>query len=97
MGAGFLVSMRTWRSRRNVSEPVDCRQVARVVQQHIDGELDGEAASAVGRHLEMCRRCGLDAETYRRLKRQLTGLQEPVDADAVERLRRFVNELSVDH
>jgi anti-sigma factor RsiW len=97
VGVGFVLSMRTWWSRRSLSEPADCRQVARVVQRHIDGELDGEAAEAVARHLEMCRKCGLDAETYRRLKRQISGLHEPVDADAVERLRRFVDELTVDH
>lgn len=78
------------------SAPLDCRQVARVVQRHIDGELDEDAARRVARHLEMCLRCGLDVRTYEALKRQLAGLQDPVEPETLARLRRFVDELAAD-
>lgn len=85
--------IRWWPSRRG-ADP-DCAQVARVLQQHLDGELDSEATHAVARHLEACLRCGMDASTYRQLKRQLSRAQQPPDREAVERLRDFVHELTV--
>jgi anti-sigma factor RsiW len=81
---------------RRYDAPLDCRQVARIIQRHIDGELDEHAARAVARHLEVCLRCGLDARTYHELKRRLVHLQEPVDAATIERLRRFVSRLAAD-
>lgn len=83
--------MRGWLRRRR--DELRCREVARVLQTHIDGELDAATAAKVTAHLEACRRCGMEASTYRDLKESLTRLSEPVDADAVERLRGFVDDL----
>lgn len=88
--------MSRWWSPRSNGRPADCRQVARVVQQHLDGELDEQAARAVAQHLEVCLHCGLDASTYRELKRHLSRLQHPVDDAVVKRLRRFVDQFSVE-
>jgi anti-sigma factor RsiW len=88
--------MRTWWSPGSNGRPADCRGVARLIQHHLDGELDEEAARVVAQHLEMCLRCGLEASTYRQLQRHLARLQEPVDDAVLERLRRFVDELNVD-
>jgi anti-sigma factor RsiW len=85
--------IRWWRSRRG--DEVDCAEVARILQQHLDGELDEESARAVSRHLEACLRCGMEASTYRELKRQLARARRPPDAEAIARLREFADELTV--
>ena len=74
--------------------PDDCREVARRLQTYLDGELDVDTAFAISQHLEACLRCGLDAATYRELKRHLARMQQPVDDALVERLRRFVDALT---
>lgn len=71
-----------------------CRHVTSELQAYLDGELQDAAKIArVAEHLEACRRCGLDAETYRTLKDDLARLARPVDRGAVERLRDFVESL----
>ncbi|MBW3578041.1 MAG: hypothetical protein KY462_09960 [Actinobacteria bacterium] len=39
-------------------------------------------------------RCGMAASSYRGLKARIARLSEPVNVDAVERLRAFVDELT---
>lgn len=72
-----------------------CRHVARVLQAYIDGELDPRRAPLVAAHLEECRRCGLDAETWRWLKATVavTDVPRPDEPERVDRLRAFVNDL----
>jgi anti-sigma factor RsiW len=87
--------MRWWhRFRRRRRDVLDCHEVAAVLQQHLDGELDHTTADAVAAHLEDCRRCGMEAETYQHLKARLAGLGAPVDEDSVRRLRDFVDRLT---
>ncbi len=81
--------MRRWWTPRTNRRPADCRQVARLVQHHIDGELDEPAARAVAQHLKLGLHCGLDALTYRELKRYLSRLHHPVGDALVERLGRI--------
>lgn len=83
---------RRW--RRDDPEQLDCHEVARVMQHYLDDELDRPAARKVAAHLEDCRRCGLEAETYRQLKARLSRFSGPVEPDAVDRLREFVDELT---
>lgn len=71
-----------------------CRQVAKVLQAYLDGELDPVAAHRVHDHLEECRRCGLDARTYRAIKAAIPVAHSDVhtvdvDPEAVDRLRAF--------
>ncbi|MDP8970379.1 MAG: zf-HC2 domain-containing protein [Actinomycetota bacterium] len=78
---------------RRRSGHLDCRQVAAVLQPFLDGELVGERGREVARHLEDCRRCGLEADTYREMKAALRrGVPEP-SPESVERLRQFVARL----
>lgn len=75
-----------------------CRQVAKVLQSYLDGELDPITAHRVHEHLEECRRCGLDARTYQAIKAAIpvahTGVHTvDVDPQAVERLRSFAQAL----
>lgn len=75
-----------------------CHQVARVLQSYLDGEADPPTSEAVAAHLEVCRRCGLEAATYREIKTAIAvaapGAERPVDDDAVARLRHFADTLS---
>jgi anti-sigma factor RsiW len=84
--------MRRWFRRRR--DELRCQEVANVLQSHIDGELDQATAEKVSTHLDACLRCGMAASTYRELKSKLARLSDPVDVDAVERLRAFVDELT---
>ena len=74
-----------------------CLRVTRVLQSYLDGEVDEVTSSMVAKHLEECRRCGLEASTYRAIKSAITQAGPdvaPVDAEAVERLRRFAEDLA---
>jgi anti-sigma factor RsiW len=76
-----------------------CRQVANVLQAYLDGEVDPATAHMVHDHLEECRRCGLEAHTYRAIKTAIPAAKASttrieVDPQAIERLRRFAADLS---
>ena len=74
-----------------------CLRVTRVLQSYLDGEVDEVTSGIVAKHLEECRRCGLEASTYRAIKSAITEAGPdvaPVDAEAVERLRRFAEDLA---
>ena len=77
-----------------------CRQVALVLQAYLDGEVDPRTARRVHDHLEECRRCGLEATTYRAIKDAIpmaaTDSRQPahpIDGDALDRLRSFADDL----
>lgn len=68
---------------------IDCVAVGKVLQRYLDGATDPETAALVSAHLDDCRRCGLEAHTYRTIKAALATHREPLPADAVQRLRDF--------
>ena len=73
---------------------IDCRRVARALQAVLDGEDDRPVADRVAVHLEDCRRCGLEADTYLRIKASLNRQgHAPIDQAALRRLRRFGDQL----
>jgi anti-sigma factor RsiW len=74
-------------------EPLSCRQVARLLQAYLDGELRDARAVLVADHLDACLRCGLEAGTYRWLMAQLAGLAPSDDTRQLDRLREFANAL----
>ena len=80
-----------WRRIRANRDVASCLEVGRVLQSYLDGHVDELTARRVGRHLEMCRRCGLGAETYTEIKTALArrGGDVDVDPQAVARLRAF--------
>lgn len=79
------------RHPRNTPGAMNCIQVGRVLQRHLDGELDTETAQLVALHLEDCRRCGMTAREYRNIKRALG--QSGRDDAAIARLREFASSL----
>lgn len=75
----------------------ECHRVAKVLQSYLDGETEPPTSSMVAAHLEVCRKCGLEANTYLAIKTALASTApevSPVDAEAVDRLRHFADGLS---
>ncbi len=73
---------------------LSCRQVAQVLQTYLDAELDEEAVQKVAAHLDACRRCGLEAETYQALKASLRRRPEGMAEETIARLRAFGESLA---
>ncbi|MGH9182535.1 MAG: zf-HC2 domain-containing protein [Acidimicrobiales bacterium] len=71
-----------------------CREVGRMLQFYLDGEIDELAARRIAQHLDDCRRCGLEAVTYTEVKRALRRRGDLVDDGSVERLRTFAARLA---
>jgi anti-sigma factor RsiW len=82
------------RRRSHHSAMASCREVAKVLQAYLDGQTDDTTTQRVARHLEACRRCGLEAKTYREIKAALTRRVPIVDELALERLRAFATNLT---
>lgn len=73
---------------------IDCHQVGEVLQHYLDGEIDDERARQIELHLEDCRRCGMEAETYEHIKAVLAARRPEVPPESVERLRAFGERLA---
>lgn len=82
------------RRRQSRSDTIDCREVARLVQAFLDGEIIDPRAVRVADHLDTCLTCGLEADTYRWLKAAIAGLARADDPRQLERLQRFVDALT---
>lgn len=67
---------------------MSCAEVGAVLQQYLDGELDATTTPLVDAHLEMCRRCGLEAAIYTDVKEALAD-RGPLPEDSLQRLRDF--------
>ncbi len=75
-------------------EPMTCPEVGRLLQRFLDDELNDEAdAEMLSQHLELCRRCGLEAGTYRKIKTALASRRAEVPPESIERLRAFGEQL----
>lgn len=81
--------MTRWLRRRRRNNEATCAEVAAVLQQFLDGQVDDVTTRRVRRHLEACRRCGLEAGTYTAIKDALARRRPAVDDDSLERLREF--------
>jgi anti-sigma factor RsiW len=71
-------------------ERLSCPEVGRLLQRFLDDELPDDAAVAgIARHLDDCDRCGLEAETYQKIKDALAARRPDLSPETVERLREF--------
>lgn len=76
-------------------DPLSCPEVGRLLQRFLDGELTQEAeVEMLSAHLDECKRCGLEADTYRKIKRALADRLTPVPQESVDRLRSFGERLA---
>jgi len=87
------------RLRQRVADVTACRDVGRVLQSYLDGELDAAHTAEVATHLEHCVRCGMEADVYTRIQRALARRADGADPHpenrlAIERLRRFATTLN---
>jgi anti-sigma factor RsiW len=83
------------RNRTRKPSPLLCWRVSRVLQSYLDGQTDDLTTRRVREHLDECRRCGLEADTYRAVMNALARHEQPTDA-ALERLRAFGESLVSD-
>ena len=74
--------------------PMSCPEVGKLLQSYLDGELDPERTRRIAEHLEDCRRCGLEAETYERIIASISASRGEVPAEQVDRLRAFGERLA---
>ena len=84
--------MKRWTMKlfgRGSKGPMNCHQVGAVLQEFLDGDIDAERARRIEEHLEECRRCGLEAETYERIKETLAAQRPDVPEESLQRLREF--------
>ncbi|MGD9798173.1 MAG: anti-sigma factor [Microbacteriaceae bacterium] len=88
--------MTRWLPWRRNDDEATCAEVAGILQHFLDGQVDDMTAQRVRRHLEACRRCGLEAQTYTAIKDALARHRPAPDDEAVERLRAFGEELGGD-
>jgi anti-sigma factor RsiW len=85
----------TVRRRLRPNAPANCREVATYLHAFLDGEVDDRTAQRLAAHLEDCRKCGLEASTYRALKQALDRRSDP-PLDALNRLHAFAEQLVAD-
>lgn len=89
--------MKMWMMRMLGRKPpggMSCHQVGEVLQTYLDGHIDAEQAARIEAHLDECRRCGMEAETYERIKSTLAAQRPGVPAESVDRLREFGERLA---
>jgi anti-sigma factor RsiW len=91
--------MRQWITKRfgrrtARKDELECHQVGELLQRYLDGYIDAERARLIEDHLEVCRKCGLEAETYERIKASLAEHRPEVPQDTLERLRDFGERLA---
>ncbi len=67
----------------------NCKEVALRLQTYLDGELDDARMEEIRSHLDACIDCGFEADAFREIKNDLGSLAQPVDSDALARLRDF--------
>ena len=72
----------------------DCGQVEAVLQAYVDGELGPEDGERVAQHLEHCDRCDIEASTVDRVIQAIRRQRPDLEADALDRLGRFVDDLT---
>lgn len=86
--------MRILRRHTVGDRPLSCREVGKLLQRYLDGEVDDQSARKVGEHLEDCRRCGLEVEVYGEIKAALARQAPTLPATTLRRLRVFGDQLA---
>ena len=71
-----------------------CIEIGRQIQTYLDDGLDPDTAAKVSHHLAACRRCGLTADDYRRLKLALAETSAPIPAEPLQRLQALAADLA---
>lgn len=72
-----------------MKKSVNCREVGLRLQSYLDGEIDAGRAGQIRAHLDDCVACGLEADAFVKIKKDLNAQSVPADSDALARLRDF--------
>ncbi|MCB0970442.1 MAG: zf-HC2 domain-containing protein [Acidimicrobiales bacterium] len=80
----------SWRALVAPPGGISCRRVRKLVQSFLDDELTGRERDRLATHLDRCPACGVEAETYRRIK---VALAPEAPAEAVARLTAHAHQL----
>lgn len=76
-------------------EQLSCREVGRLLQRFLDGELEDDVAvRAIVAHLDHCPPCELERDVYERISTSLAAGARPVDPDSLARLEAFGRRLA---
>ena len=89
--------IKTWMMKllgRTPPGGMSCHQVGELLQQYLDGQVDSDRAGRIEAHLDECRRCGMEADTYERIKATLAAQRSDVPAESLDRLREFGQRLA---
>ncbi len=86
--------MITRRWYRRSGQEANCREVGQVLQSYLDGEVEAGFTAKIEAHLEKCRDCGLERDTYQQIKSSLSRQAPAVDSAAIDRLREFGEQLT---
>ena len=73
-----------------------CRQVRRILQAFLDGEVTADRAEQIAAHLESCTRCNVEAEILEWVIAALRRLRPDLDLAAYTRLLDTVDQIG-DH
>lgn len=71
-----------------------CKAVALRLQTYLDGELDDDRNEQIQSHLDACIDCGFEADAFRKIKSDLSSLAQPIDSDALDRLKKFTSRIA---
>ena len=80
--------------RRGRPDEATCAEAMRRLQAWLDDAVTEPELIRVRRHLQMCRRCGLEAQTYRAIGTSLRACGTRIDAAARQRLQAYVVDLT---
>jgi len=78
-----------------VKKSLNCREVGLRLQSYLDGELDDGRMEQIRSHLNDCVACGLEADAFVAIKRDLSAQTVPADSDALSRLRMFSEDIAM--
>lgn len=70
-------------------DEASCAEVAEHLQAYLDGQTDPRQLQRIEKHLEHCRRCGLENRAYREIRSALSRRSTGLDPEAVERMTVF--------
>ncbi len=76
-----------------MSERLGCRQVHRILQSFLDGELGEHDVELVAAHLESCTRCRVEADMFGRVIEAVRELRPDIDLAGYTRLVASVEDI----
>ncbi|NNN15350.1 MAG: zf-HC2 domain-containing protein [Acidimicrobiaceae bacterium] len=83
-----------FRGNKGEISQIRCKTAAKWLQFYLDGELsDTIVQQRVTYHLERCKNCGLEAETYTQIKTAISIHARDLDKRSIDRLSAFIESL----